>query len=483
MIRRLIARMRQKVVAMTQSRQRPAAPVAPVPPVGQPKHVVVGREHHNIRRESLLRGANDTCEYLQRAGFKAFIVGGAVRDLLLGIVPKDFDVATDATPEQVRGVFRRSRIIGKRFRLVHVMFGRDTIEVSTFRAHFESEADEESTDAHGRVLSDNVFGSMAEDAVRRDFTVNALFYDPVREELWDYQGGLADLKARRLRMIGDPATRYREDPVRMLRAARLSAKLGLTVEPGTLAPVAQLKSLLKNVPQARLFEEILKLLLSGHSAACIEQLRAMDLHHGLLPLLDAALDDPRTAPFAMAALKATDERLAADKTVNPAFVLAALLWGQVQKVSAQLEAEGLKPLPALHEAMHQVLDLQRDSLAVPRRFDAIIKEIWLMQPRFAVRRGGQPARMLQQPRFRAAFDFYELRAHSGDADPEIAQWWLAFQEARDDERPDLLMNDNAGSPTKKRRRGGRRRGSPNSSQGADPNTASTANSPVVDPVD
>jgi poly(A) polymerase len=476
MIKRLIARMSEKVQSLTRrGRGKQAETTAAKAPETKPAAkatrgtpFVVSHKDHSIRKEHLLKGAYETCRQLQDEGFKAYIVGGAVRDLLLGIIPKDFDVATDATPEQVRSVFRRSRIIGRRFRLVHVMFGRDTIEVSTFRAHYQRESDEDATDAHGRLLSDNVFGTMEEDALRRDFTVNALFYDPIREEVWDFQQGLADLKARKLCMIGDPVTRYREDPVRMLRAVRLSAKLGFSIDTQTLAPIAEMRGLLRNVPQARLFEEILKLLLSGHSAKCIDRLRELDLHHGLLPLLDSALDDPQSAPFALAALRATDERLADDKTVNPAFILAALLWGQVQKQSAKYEAEGIKPVPALHDAIHEVLSHQRQTLAVPRRYDAIITEIFLMQPRFLVRRGGQPGRMLQQPRFRAAYDFFELRAKSGNADLEVAEWWESFQEAHESDRASLLLNDTGSPGKKKRRRGGRRRGKAAADGGAPP---------------
>ena len=272
--------------------------------------VIYGKDKHAIEREHISRCARRTCEELQRAGFLAFVVGGAVRDLLLGIRPKDFDVATNATPNEVRSAFRRSRIIGRRFQIVHVLCGADTVEVSTFRAHFAREPDEGNTDEHGRMLSDNVFGTQAEDALRRDFTVNALFYDPVKEEVWDYVHGLKDLKARKLVMIGDPATRYREDPVRMLRAARLGAKLGLEIDAKTAEPIRSLRHLVENVPQARLFEEILKLLLSGNAVDCIRVLRELDLHHGLLPLLDTALDDPETGPFAMAALHATKSSLA-----------------------------------------------------------------------------------------------------------------------------------------------------------------------------
>jgi poly(A) polymerase len=421
-----------------------------------PKPVVVGPDAHPIRRQMLSRGAVETCETLQEAGYTAFVVGGAVRDLLLGLQPKDFDVATSATPEQVKALFRRAMIIGRRFRLVHVRFGPDVIEVSTYRAHFRNEPEEERTDSHGRVLSDNVFGTQAEDALRRDFTVNALFFDPVREEVWDFQKGLRDLSARKLRIIGDPAERYREDPVRMLRAARFSAKLGFSIEGKTAAPIATLKPLLANVPQARLFDEILKLLLSGNSVACVERLRALGLHHGLLPLLDHALDDPLAGPFAMRALQATDQRLAEGKSVNPAFLLAALLWGQVQRKVTSLLAEGVRPVPALHDAMHAVLDLQRETLAIPRRFDAIIKELWLLQPRFLDRHGGRPFRLLQQPRFRAAYDFFALRAEAGDADREIALWWDRFQVAGDQEREQMLVRDFAASTRKRRRRGPRR---------------------------
>jgi len=413
--------------------------------------VIYGRDKHSIQREHISRCARRTCEDLQRAGYLAFVVGGAVRDLLLGFRPKDFDVATSATPEEVRSVFRRSRIIGRRFQIVHVLCGPETVEVSTFRAHFAREPDEENTDEHGRMLSDNVFGTQAEDALRRDFTVNALFYDPVNEEVWDYVHGMKDLKARELVMIGNPATRYREDPVRMLRAARLSAKLGIEIEPKTAEPIRELRHLLENVPQARLFEEILKLLMSGNAVDCVRVLRELELHHGLLPLLDTALEDPEAGPFAMAALHATDERLAAGKPVSPAFLLAALLWGQVQKNLKRLEDKGLPTIAALHAAMHDALEMQRDSLAIPRRFDATMKELWLLQPRFLQRGGSRPYRLLEHPRFRAAYDFFALRAASANAPQEVARWWERFQDVGADEREAMLVADETG-PKKKRRR-------------------------------
>ncbi len=426
------------------------------------KPSVYGPDKHHIRKDHISRGARKTCEELQRAGHTAFVVGGAVRDLILGMRPKDFDVATSAHPDEVRSLFRRSRIIGRRFQIVHVMFGAETVEVSTYRAHFttkdpESDDERDKQDVHGRVLSDNVFGTQAEDAVRRDFTVNALFYDPVKEEVWDFQHGVRDLVARKLVMIGDPATRYREDPVRMLRAARLSAKLGLTIEAKTAEPIRELKHLLENVPQARLFEEILKMLLSGNAVACVQRLRELDLHHGLLPLLDDALEDPATGPFAMAALSATDQRLREDKPVSPAFLLAALLWGRVERRWHELEEKGQPSTPSLHSAMHDALDAQRESLAIPRRFDATMKELWLLQPRFLQRGGTRPFRLLEHPRFRAAYDFFELRAQAGNAPMETAQWWEKFQVASGEERDRMLHADEGPKKKKRRRRGGKRR--------------------------
>jgi poly(A) polymerase len=428
--------------------------------------VIYGKDKHAIDRETISRCARRTCEELQRAGYLAFVVGGAVRDLLVGMRPKDFDIATSATPDEVRSVFRRSRIIGRRFQIVHVLCGAETVEVSTFRAHFTREPDAEHRDEHGRVLSDNVFGTQAEDALRRDFTMNALFYDPVKEEVWDYVHGLRDLKAKKLVMIGDPAMRYREDPVRMLRAARLAAKLGFEIDPRTRGPIAEMRHLLENVPQARLFEEILKILLSGHAVESIRLLRELNLHHGLLPILDKALDDPETGPFAMAALRATDERLAEGKPVSPAFLLAALLWGQVEKSLKGFEAKGLPPIPALHSAMHEALDVQRDSLAIPKRFDATMKELWLLQPRFLQRGGQRPYRLLEHPRFRAAYDFFALRAASANAPEEVARWWERFQAVSPDEREEMLVADESGPKKKRRRRRPKRRATEEGAAGA-----------------
>ena len=416
---------------------------------------ILPRAEHGIQKDGIDECALKVCETLGASGFKGFVVGGAVRDLLLGKTPKDFDVATDATPEQVRKLFRRSRLIGRRFQIVHVMCGRETIEVTTFRANGQKESEEEDerpTDEHGRLLSDNVFGSMADDAARRDFTINALYYDPLREEVHDYFDGVADCKQRVLRMIGDPETRYREDPVRMLRAARFAAKLDFRLDDATRAPVANLAPLLANIPRARIFDEALKLLLSGHALAGVHQLRAEGLHHGMLPLLDTILDDPTGERFITAALKSTDQRIQSDRPSSPAFLFATLLWPQVVTRWHALETAGEKPQPALFLAMDDVLDAQRHQLAIPRRYDGMMKEIWALQPRFEQRGGQRPYRLMEHPRFRAAYDFLLLRAESGEVDTELGEWWTRFQEVDDDERSAMLMADSGPKPRRKRRR-------------------------------
>ena len=314
-------------------------------------------------------------------------------------------MATNATPEQVRGQFRRSRIIGRRFRLVHVMCGPDTVEVSTFRGTQEDgESGEQVHDEHGRILRDNVFGNQQQDATRRDFTMNALFYDPVTQEIWDYYGGIKDLKARRLRIIGDPEQRYREDPVRMLRAVRLAAKLGMEIDSATAGPISRLAPLMDRVPAARVFDEMLKLLLSGHALECVKGLRKRGLHHGMLPMLDVILEQPLGERFIMLALKNTDERILADKPVSPAFLFAALLWHEVLAAWKQAEQGGMKPMPALHQAMDQVLGVQDEKLAIPRRYDAVMKEIWATAAYPAL--GRRPFRLLstafRRPRLSAA---------------------------------------------------------------------------------
>jgi poly(A) polymerase len=411
----------------------------------------VPRAKHGLARESLSPSAAKVCSVLRDAGFQAYVVGGAVRDLLLGIEPKDFDVATDARPEQVKPLFRRALIIGRRFRLVHVMLGPETVEVSTFRA---ADPDTAEKDEHGRVLRDNVFGTQAEDARRRDFTVNALYYDPATEEVVDFHGGLADLKKRVLRVIGDPRTRYREDPVRMLRAVRLAAKLGLTLDAATREPIRSFAPLMERVPPARLFDEMLKLLLSGHASACLRQLREVGLHKGLLPLLDVILEQPLGERFVTLALAQTDERVLNEKPVSPAFLFAALLWHEVLAAWRAREARGERSIQALEIAMDEVLDTQCAKLAITRKLTATMREVWGMQPRFDMRSGQRAYRLLEAARFRMAYDFLALRAASGEVPAELEAWWRTFQSADAETRKAMLLPDTG---TRKRRRRRRRK--------------------------
>jgi poly(A) polymerase len=439
MIRRLLARLLPGSAALGRTRARVYGPAA-----------------HPVRRKAVTRGALDVTRRLREAGFKAFVVGGAVRDLLLGLAPKDFDVATDALPEQVKPLFRRAFIIGRRFRLVQVHVGAETIEVSTFRG---AQTGDDATDEHGRLLSDNVYGSHAEDAARRDFTINALYFDPATEEVWDFVGGLNDVRARRLRLIGPPTTRYREDPVRMLRAVRLAAKLGIAIEPKTAAPIPKLAPLMGNVPPARLFDEMQKLLLSGHAVETVKSLRAHGLSHGLLPLLDVIIEQPLGQRFIQLALANTDERVRDGRGVSPAFLFATLLWHEVLATWNAAKGRGETPIPALFAAMDDVLERQAGKLAIPRRFEATIREIWALQPRFQQRGGQRPFRLLEHPRYRAGWDFLDLRCRSGELEGELsdlAAWWDRFASAAPDERAAMLRPEEG--PKKRRRSRGRGRG-------------------------
>ncbi|SER29399.1 poly(A) polymerase [Nitrosomonas sp. Nm51] len=411
---------------------------------------------HGINRNLISPCALKVAHGLQKASFSAYIVGGAVRDLLLELKPKDFDIATSATPEQARALFRRSRIIGRRFRLLHVMCGNDTVEVSTFRGPLPDDNAvskiKNYIDQHGRLLRDNVFGSQEEDAVRRDFTLNALFYDPFSEEIHDYLDGYADLKAKTLRIIGDPVTRYREDPVRMLRAVRLAAKLDMQIDPSTAEPIGDLAPLLQNVPPARLFDEMLKLLLSGHALPCVVDLRQRGLHHGLLPMLDVILEQPLGERFITLALKNTDERIQQNKHVSPAFLFAALLWHEVLAAWNSYKNSGEQSLTALYQAIDDVLSSQQKNIAIPRRFCSAITEIWSMQPRFESLVGRKPLRLVSHPRFRAAYDFMLLRNESGEMDPELATWWKRFVAADPDNREKLIPKPASTRKRKKRTR-------------------------------
>lgn len=434
MIRKLLLR-------LVNGASRPSAPL------------IVARSRHGVSRQAISACARRVTSTLQAEGFDAYVVGGAVRDLLLGREPKDFDVATSATPERVRALFRRSRIIGRRFQLVHVLCGREVVEVSTFRGkHAGVDGERGATDEHGRILRDNVFGSREEDAVRRDFTVNALFYNPATEEIIDYCGGLADLESRKLRIIGDAEARYREDPVRMLRAVRLAAKLKLEIDRGTRAPIPKLADLLGSVPASRLFEEMLKLLLSGGAAHSVQQLRTLGLHHGLLPMLDVILEQPLGQRFVLLALQRTDERVRDDKPVSPGFLFAALLWHEVLSAWRAGETAGKSTMLALFEAIDRVIEEQSANLAIPRRFSSDMREIWILQARLLNRSGRRPFALLGNPRFRAAYDFMLLRCESGELDTEIGDWWERFQHAGDEERRSMLLPGTGGRRRRRRRK-------------------------------
>ncbi|HOY70383.1 MAG TPA: polynucleotide adenylyltransferase PcnB [Methylotenera sp.] len=411
---------------------------------------VIRAKTHKINQNLISQAALKTCDGLQKAGFEAFIVGGAVRDLLLNFKPKDFDVATNATPEEVNRIFRRSRIIGRRFRLVHVLWGSETIEVSTFRGHHLADGDAQTNDS-GRILRDNIFGSLEEDAVRRDFTANALYYNPAKDEVLDFHNGVADINARILRMIGNPTTRYQEDPVRMLRAVRLSAKLGLKIEPATQAPIQKLADLLQDVPPSRLFDEMLKLFLSGHAIESVNALREQHLHHGLLPMLDVVLEQPLGERFVMLALKNTDERILAGKSSNPSFLFAALLWHEVLAAWQTYKNEA-PPIPALYMAMNEVIATQAEKLAIHNRYTTTMKEIWAMQPRFEQRAGKRPFSLLTHPRYRAGYDFLLLRCASGELPIELGEWWTAFADAEGEARAAMLQPDTHPKKRKKRNR-------------------------------
>ncbi|MBU3581720.1 polynucleotide adenylyltransferase PcnB [Polynucleobacter sp. AP-Capit-er-40B-B4] len=428
---------------------------------GAPKRIP--KKSHRIDPHLLSKNAVKVTHTLQQAGYEAFIVGGAVRDLALGISPKDFDVATDATPDQVQRLFRKARLIGRRFQIVHVtFFGKghpEIIEVSTFRALLDNAGDHVAES--GRILRDNVWGSQGEDAARRDFTINAMYYDPSSETVLDYHGGMADMQKKTLRMIGDPAKRYREDPVRMLRAVRFAAKTGFELDSATRAPIAKLGKLLNDVPSARLFDEILKLLMSGYSWRAIQGLKEAGLHHGLLPLLDHILDDGEDSKgandFVKLALANTDERIQSGKSVSAGFLFATLLWPDLLKNWKSNSSKGMANIPALHDAMDDTIATQSSGMTIQRRFESDMREIWSMQPRFERRVGRYPFRLIESPRFRAGYDFMLLRCATGELNPAIGQWWtdfIAADPAGQDELMASVKNEsgNIPGPAKRRRR-------------------------------
>ena len=380
-------------------------------------------------------------------------MGGGVRDLLLGREPKDFDIATDAHPEDVKRVFRNCRLIGRRFRLAHVHFGREVIEVATFRAGQDGSEQRDQETENGRILRDNVYGTIEEDALRRDFTVNALYYNIEDFSVVDYTDGMQDLNACVLRLLGDPEQRYREDPVRMLRAVRFASKLGFSINPACEEPIFRLGSLLEDIPPARLFDEMLKLFLQGTALQAFEKLRHYDLFRQLFPITDECLSHEENMfpiTFVANGLKNTDARVRQDKPVTPAFLFAVLLWEPVRRLADEIMATGERPYPAMQEAASEILAEQIQLVSIPKRFSMQMRDIWCLQHRFEQREGKRPHRLHSHPKFRAAYDFLLLRAESGEADPELAEWWTKFQEVNQDERNRLTKTNNR--PKRRRRR-------------------------------
>ncbi len=433
--------------------------------------VIIPREQHSISRRQISDAALQVLNGLHRAGYQAYLVGGSVRDLLLGREPKDYDVCTDARPEEVRKLFRRNaRLIGRRFILVHVQFGREIIEVATFRGQGSQELERS---ASGRILTDNVYGSFAEDASRRDFTVNALYYHIADRSIVDFWGAREDIEAQRLRMIGDPLLRFREDPVRMLRAIRFAAKLNFQLDPGIAASIPECKGLLAEVPPARLYEEVNKLFLAGFAQQSLELLQRYELFPSLFPQLAQVLAEsqaPVGRELIQLGLRSTDERIVGGKSVNPAYLFAALLWPELLQEKERLLAEEKPESVALQQAASLVLDDHRGRVAIPRRFTLTIREIWDLQARFHRRGGRRPYALLGHERFRAAYDFLLLRRDAGEDLTALADWWKQFQEADSEVRKQLIeaasqadtASEQALGPLQRSQRGRRRRRRPQS---------------------
>ena len=409
-----------------------------------PERKVIPRDQHPVSRKDISDNALKVLYRLESQGHDAWLVGGSIRDILLGIAPKDFDVATSAPPEVVRSLFRNSRIIGRRFKLIHVVFGRDVIEVATFRAgHGQNtgkahKKDKSHHSDSGRILRDNVYGTIEDDALRRDFTINALYYTTEDFSIHDFCGGMDDIKNHLVRLIGDPVRRYHEDPVRMLRAVRFAAKLNFDIEESTAVPIRELSHLLRDIPSARLFDETLKLFLSGYGHETFKLLQEYDLFAPLFPATDSALACmPRGQILLEKALRNTDRRIAQDKPVTPAFFFAAALWPPLLAMKDDLIAQGMPPVPALQQAAMQVIANQCTHTAIPKRFTIPMREIWDLQHRLERRQPRRVEELASHPRFRAAYDFLLLREESGEDLGGAGQWWTEYQEAHPELRSDM----------------------------------------------
>ncbi|MDY6797127.1 MAG: polynucleotide adenylyltransferase PcnB [Pseudomonadota bacterium] len=417
----------------------------------------IPRDQHNVSRTLLSDPAKKVLGRLNNAGYEAYLVGGGVRDVLLGGKPKDFDIATNATPEEVHELFRNSRLIGRRFRIVHVLFGREVIEVTTFRGNAadsddDEEDDDRRTSEHGLLLRDNVYGTLEEDALRRDFTVNALYYCIRDFTVIDFANGIEDLRNRQIRLIGDPETRYREDPVRMLRAVRFAARLGFTIEPETEAPIRELAPLLTHIPPARLFDEVLKLFSAGYGEVTYDLLREYNLLAPLFPETVRAINQGEPDLLIRKALQNTDKRVAQGKSVSPHFMFAAMLWPALQAEWRRRQDNGEPVQPALHQSIARVIGRQVQATAIPRRFSGPMKEIWELQMRLPRRQGKRAFVTLAHPRFRAAYDFLLLREESGEIESGLGQWWTDFQNADEREQTRMISALGSNAPRKKRRR-------------------------------
>lgn len=403
---------------------------------------IISRSEHNISRENISKAALKVLYRLHEAGYDAYLVGGSVRDLLLGLIPKDFDVATNAHPEQIRSLFSNSHIIGRRFKLVHIRYGREIIEVATYRGH-DPEHEHHQQSASGMILRDNVYGSLEEDAMRRDFTVNALYYNIADFSVVDDVDGMKDILSKTLRMIGDPKKRFREDPVRMIRAVRLAAKLGLTIEKKTIEGIHELKELLVQVPSARLFDEFLKISLGGHSEKTFSLLENVGLFSVLFPRLwrhyqsDDALN---IRTLITNASSSTDARIAEEKGVHPAFLIAVLLWPSFKETMDHHLEHGEKFYVALARSLKYILKHHEMPMSVPRRLTLVIEEIWTLQYHLTQTRRSRIFSTFNHPRFRAAYDFMLLRAEIDLSLKQLCVWWEKFQVATKQEQEELIKN-------------------------------------------
>lgn len=434
---------------------------------------IVPAKQHGIVKEEISEQALKVLYRLNSSGYQAYLVGGCVRDLMMGLHPKDFDVVTDATPEQIKGLFRNCRLIGRRFRLAHIVFGREIIEVATFRGHHQSGDDKAcekvgKQNVEGQILRDNVFGSIEEDAERRDFTVNAMYYSVADNTVRDFAGGMKAIKNRKLELIGDPEMRYREDPVRMLRAVRFAAKLDMQISQASSEAIHELSPLLANIPPARLFEEVLKLLVSGQGVETYRLLQEYRLFEQLFPQLGflASAKGGREEKFILQVLTNTDNRINTGQRVTPAFLYAAMLWYPLEEHCQKLVLEsGLHQHDAFNIAMNEVLHRQIQRIMIPKRFSTGMKEIWQLQHRLTKRFGRRAYQMLEHPRFRAAYDFLLLRGQIEGGDLlELADWWTEFQQAPVDQRKTMLNalrdangGNRSGAPKRNRRRRSRRK--------------------------